>query len=287
MFKNQKFNYLILGILSLVAVFVWSVVFSQTPTNFLVVHFFDVGQGDAIFMEMPNHQQVLIDGGPDKTVLEKLSQTMPFYDRTIDLIILTHPDNDHLTGLVEVLKYYQVSHILFSGVVKETTTYQQWQNLIKEKNIPLTIVQTGQKIILANGIKMDILWPDQSLIQNFVKNTNNVSVVAKLIYGQTEFLLIGDIEKDIEQLLVNQNWNLESDVLKVAHHGSRNSSSYNFIQAVKPQISIISVGADNSYKHPHAETLERLKKSFIFRTDKSSDIEIKTDGIIFETETGK
>ena len=210
---------------------------------------------------------------------------MPFYDRTIDLLILTHPDADHITGLIEVLNYYQVGHILTSGLKKDTTVYQRWRNLIEERNIPLTIAQTGQRVILQEGIVLKVLWPKQSLIKSLSKNTNNVSIVGQLVYGQTEFLLTGDIEKEIEQRLLNQDWDLTSDILKVPHHGSKTSSGYNFIKAVNPQIAVISVGLNNRYKHPHAAVLERLKNLLIYRTDENGDIRIITDGTLFKIET--
>lgn len=285
LFKERKVNYFILIILLIGTVWIWSAVFYQSPDNILEVHFFDIGQGDSIFIETPQGKQVLIDGGPDKTVLEKLGKTMPFYDRTIDLVILTHPDADHITGLVEVLKYYQVEHILFSGLEKDAAVYQKWEDIIKEKNISLTIAQAGQKVILEKGIIMNILWPEQSLIESFAKKANNVSVVNKLIYGQIEFLLVGDIEKEIEQRLVNQN--LESDILKVPHHGSKTSTSYNFLKAVNPQIAVISVGLDNQYKHPDEDILERLKDVLVYRTDKNGDIKILTDGNLLQIKTEK
>ncbi len=285
MFKIKKIKYPVLGVLLIVASFIWITLFSQASDNILEVIFFDVGQGDAIFIETPNQAQVLIDGGPDKTVLEKLNQTMLFYDRTIDLLILTHPDDDHLAGLIEVLNYYQVGHILTSGFKKDTAIYKRWRDLIKERNIPLTIAQTGQRVILQEGIVLKILWPEQSLIKSLSKNTNNASIVGQLVYGQTEFLLTGDIEKEIEQRLLNQDWNLTSDILKVPHHGSKTSASYNFLKAVNPQIAVISVGFNNRYKHPHSEVLERLENSLIYRTDESCDIRIITDGVLFEIET--
>jgi len=285
MFKTKKINYSVLGILLIVASFIWITLFSQASDNILEVIFFDVGQGDAIFIETPNQAQVLIDGGPDKTVLEKLNQTMPFYDRTIDLIVLTHPDDDHLAGLIEVLNYYQVGHILTSGLKKDTAIYQRWRDLIEERNTPLTIAQTGQRVILQEGIVLKILWPEQSLIKSLSKNTNNASIVGQLVYGQTEFLLTGDIEKEIEQRLLNQDWNLTSDILKAPHHGSKTSASYNFLKAVNSQIAVISVGLNNRYKHPHLEVLERLENALIYRTDENGDIRIITDGTLFEIET--
>ncbi len=276
---GRKITFSILIVLFSGTIITWSVVFSLIPGDVLEIVFFDVGQGDSIFIETPNKKQVLIDGGPDKSVLEKLNQEMPFYDRKIDLIILTHPDADHLTGLISVLEYYQVNHILTSGFEKETVTYQRWRELIGEKNIPLTIARTGQKVLLDDNIVLDILWPEQFL----GKGANNNSIVAKLTYNQSEILLTGDIEKDIEKQLIDSN--LDSDILKIPHHGSKTSTSYNFLQAVNPEIAIILVGEDNRYKHPNQEVLDRLKDTTIYRTDKNGDIEVLTNGFLFKIGT--
>jgi len=281
-FTKRKIKYFILIILFSGAVFIWFAIFTFADNEFLEVCFFDVGQGDSIFIETPNRKQILIDGGPDKTILEKLNKAMPFYDRTIDLLILTHPDADHITGLVSALEYYDVKYILTSGIENDTAVYKKWRDLIKEKNIPLILAQSGQKIFLDQNIFLEIIWPEQSLIESFSKPTNNASVVGRLVYGDIEFLLTGDIEKKVEQHLISQNLNLESDIFKVPHHGSKTSSSYNFIKMINPQISVISVGEDNRYKHPNDEVLERLKDSVIYRTDKDGDIKILTDGILFD-----
>ncbi len=288
-FKKRRINYLILSILLIGTIWIWSSIFKQSPDNILEVHFFNIGQGDSIFIETPQGKQILIDGGPDKKVLEKLGKTMPFYDRTIDLVVLTHPDADHITGLVEVLKHYQVGHILSSGLEKDTAVYKRWHDLIEEKNISLTLAQIGQKIILEKEIIMNILWPEQTLVESFAKKANNVSVVGKLIYGQIEFLLTGDIEKEVEQYLINNPLacGLASDILKVPHHGSKTSTSYNFFKAVNPQIAIISVGLDNRYNHPHKDILERLKDILVYRTDKNGDIEVLTNGDLLQIKIEK
>ncbi len=280
MFRKVKYSILI--VLFGATIVVWFAVFEQVPGNILEVVFFNVGQGDSIFIETPNNRQILIDGGPDKGILGNLGQVMPFHDRTIDLVILTHPDADHVTGLVEVLEYYNIGHILFSGLEKGTIVYKKWQELIKEKDISLTLAQAGQKIVLQEGIVLEILWPEQDLIGSYSKPTNNVSVVGRLIYGDTEILLTGDIEKKVENYLVNQDYDLESDILKLAHHGSKTSTSYNFLKAVNPEIAIISVGENNRYKHPSKEVLERIKDLLVYRTDKHGDIKILTNGIDFD-----
>jgi len=280
MFLTRKIKYFVLIIFLGSTVWIWSVVFEQVDNNILEVTFFDVGQGDSIFIETPNHKQVLIDGGPDKSVLEKLGQTMPFYDRTIDLIILTHPDADHLTGLIGVLKYYDVEHILTSGLEKDTVIYQEWRELIEQKEIPLVLAQAGQNIILQEDIILEILWPDQKSIASYSKTANNVSVVGRLVYGDKEILLTGDIESKVENILAKQD--IQSDILKLAHHGSKTSTSYNFFKAVNPEIGIISVGENNRYKHPSQDILDRIKDILIYRTDKNRDIKILTNGVLFD-----
>ena len=282
---KRKTKYFILIVLFGGTIIIWSVLFSNVNEGFLKVVFFDVGQGDSIFIETPNKKQILIDGGPDKTILEKLNKSMPFYDKSIDLLILTHPDADHIIGLIDVLEHYKIGHILTSGLQKDTIVYKKWQELIEEKGITLTLAQTGQKIILQKNINMEILWPNQSSIDSFSNLANNVSVVSRLVYEQIEILLTGDIEKKVEQNLINQNLNLESDILKVSHHGSKTSSNYNFIKAVNPKISIISVGEKNRYKHPNDEVLGRLKDSIIYRTNIDGDIKILTNGILFKVIT--
>ena len=280
--NTRKIKYFVLIIFLGTTIWTWSVVFEQASDGILEITFFDVGQGDGIFIQTPNDKQILIDGGPDNGILEKLNQTMPFYDRTIDLVILTHPDADHITGLVEVLNYYQVEHILTSGLEKDTAVYIKWKELIEEKNISLSLAQMGQKIILQNGIALEVLWPNQNLISSYSSSANNVSVVTRLVYGDIEVLLTGDIEKKVENYLVNQDFKLESDILKLPHHGSKTSTSYNFLKAVNPKIAIISVGEDNRYKHPSKEVLERIKDLIVYRTDKDGDIKILTDGVLFD-----
>ena len=279
---KRKIKYFVLIIFLGTTIWTWSVIFEQISDGILEITFFDIGQGDSIFIETSDGKQVLIDGGPDNSILEKLNQTMSFYDRTIDLVILTHPDADHITGLVKVLNYYQIEHILTSGLEKDTAIYMKWKELIEEKNISLSLAQQGQRIILQNNVILEILWPDQNLISSYSNPANNVSVVTRLVYDDIEILLTGDIEKKVENYLVNQDFELESDILKLAHHGSKTSSSYNFLKKVDPEVAVISVGEDNRYKHPSQEVLERIKDLIIYRTDEDGDICILTDGALFD-----
>lgn len=273
-----RHKYRILTGLAIGVILVWLAVFTQSQNPFLEVDFFDVGQGDAIFIEAPNGNQILIDGGPGDIILEKLGEELSFHDRSIDLIILTHPEADHINGLIEVLKNYQVEHILYTGVVRDTSAYKEWSKLISEKSIPLTIAQAGQVIYLSPQIKLYILWPFQDLSGQRLKNNNNASVVVQLVYGQAEFLFTGDIEKETERELVTRGIDLTSDVLKVPHHGSKTSTTQEFLSKVNPKVAVISAGRKNPYGHPHSSVLERLKDVKVYGTYKDGDIEIFSDG---------
>lgn len=279
--SKQKRNTIlyIFGSLLVVLVLVWSAVFSQATKaqdEFLEVIFFDVGQGDGIFIETPGGRQILIDGGPNSTVLKKLAQEMPFYDREIDIVILTHPEADHMYGLINVLNSYSVRLVLDSGIQKDTSIYHEYKKLLEDKKIPYQIVFRGDTIKIGEDIALDILHPGD----NLYSDANNNSVVVRMIYGNNSFLLAGDIERQVEYGLVVSNQYIASDVLKVAHHGSKTSSGELFLKSVEPEIAVISVGEDNKYGHPSPLVLENLEKYGIkvLRTDIDGDIKILSDG---------
>jgi competence protein ComEC len=208
-------------------------------------------------------------------VLAKLGEALPVFDKKIELLILTHPDSDHLSGLVEVLKRYEVGQILETGIFDNSAEYQEWNNLIKQKNIPVAFAQKGQIIKIADNLSIKILYPFGIIAgQNFGDNTNKTSIVGKIIYGQNEVLFTGDAEQNTEEPLLWTGADLQADILVVGHHGSKNSTGEKFLAAVAPQIAVIQVGAKNKYGHPAPETLERLKNvRNILRTDLGGDIE--------------
>ena len=284
--KNKKFVRVILGGLIGLNILAWIVVYNLSQPRFLEVIFFDVGQGDAIFIETPQGHQILIDGGPDLTVLEKLAEEMPFYDRKIDLIILTHPEHDHLFGLLEVLKRYEIKYILWTGVVRETAEWQEWKRLVEIERAKVKIAKFSQKIILQEDpfVFIDVLYPFENLEGQEFENSNDTSIVARLVFSDDSFLFTGDIAKEVEGKLVNRNINLDTDVLKVAHHGSKTSSFLEFLEAVSPEIAVIQVGKDNSYGHPHPEVLANLEQFgiHILRTDINGDIKIVSNGNNFK-----
>jgi competence protein ComEC len=283
--KNKRsFVCFILFLLVSLNVFAWMVVFDLVKSRFLEISFFNVGQGDAIFIVTPQQHQILIDGGPDTTILEELGGEMPFYDRSIDLIVLTHPEHDHMAGLIEVLKRYEVENILWTGVLRDTAEFQEWERALKTGEAKIKIARAGQKIVWSSKNEdqgfVDIFFPLESLEGSTVKNTNNTSIVAKLTFKEKSFLFTGDAYKSVERKLLEEPIELSSEILKVGHHGSKTSTSEEFLREVLPQIAVISVGSNNSYGHPHPETLAVLKEYDInvLRTDQEGNIKILTDG---------
>lgn len=278
MWQNTSIKYYLLGILilGLWNVFVWQFVFGLNGQ--LKVVFFNIGQGDSVFIETPQKHQILIDGGPSNKVAEKLGGQMPFWDKTIDLVILTHPDYDHLRGLLDVLDNYQVQNILWTGELSEGKTFEAWLLKIQQEKAKIVLAKAGTKII-AGQAKMDILYP-MGLPQQDSKNNNDTSIVSRLVFGQTEFLFTGDANREAEQEIILANQNIASDILKVSHHGSRSGTSPAFLANVKPSLAVIPVGVNNSYGHPHSEVLSNLSEFGIkvMRTDQIGDIKIFSDG---------
>ena len=250
------------------------------PDNKMHVSFLDVGQGDAILIQTPNHQDILVDGGPSaQTISAELSKHLPFWDRTIELVVLTHPHEDHLTGLLEVLQRYKVQQVLYLDTDYQTPLEQEWLSLIREKGVKSTLAKAGQMINLGSGeAPIEVINPAPG---SSVPDMDN-GVVLRLSDGKISFLLTSDISQESELDLITRRADLTSTVLKVAHHGSNYSSSAAFLAVVAPKLAVISVGADNTFGHPGAETMQRLNdivgSDKIYRTDKNGTVECITDG---------
>ncbi len=273
-----------MALLAIITGVVWYAVFTLENGRDLRMVVFDVGQGDSIFIEAPNGNQVLIDGGPSNAVLGKLGGAMPFWDRSIDLVVLTHPHADHIMGLVEVLKRYDVGMVIESGVNYSTAEYRAWRTLLEQKHIPIMIARAGQKAHLASDIKLTILTPFESFVEKSPSNVHDAMVVSKLVYASSSALLTGDAEKYLEYRLLLSGADLKADILKVGHHGSKTSTTEDFVTAVAPKYAVISVGRKNRYGHPIQQTLDTLAKFNIkiFRTDQDGDVEFVSDGSRFE-----
>jgi len=244
------------------AALVWLAAIVTPDDGRLEVSFLDVGQGDAILIETPSGQQILVDGGPDpERICLELGEELPSWDKSLDLLVLTHAEEDHLLGLVEVLTRYKVGQVLESGLGKDTLAYEEWLRLIDEKDIERTMATAGQRIELGDGIEIEILHPQEKLMEGTESDVNNNSVVLRLCWNEVSFLLTGDIFHEAEREILHNGYELDSTILKVAHHGSASSTSPHFLTAVGPQAAVICVGKENPFGHPDPEVTERLENT--------------------------
>lgn len=278
--SNLKLFFLLA--LAISASVIWYAVFYFEAHQNLLVTFFDVGQGDAIFIEVPNGNQIMIDGGPGDVILGKLGRIMPFWDRSIDVLILTHPHADHLDGLLEVLKRYNVGIVLTSGAEHSIPEYQEWADLLKVKTIKVVIARSGQRVDMGSGVILNVLSPFEDFSGKSPKNPHDATLVSRLSHGENSILLMGDAEKSLEYRLLFEY--LKSNILKVGHHGSKTSTSEEFLLAVSPEFAVIQVGRKNRYGHPTQEVLDRLASvgAKILRNDLDGDVIMESDGFSYQ-----
>ena len=259
----------------------WRLVFKESPSRSLKVVFFDIGQGSSVFIETPQHTQILVDGGPSNKIVEKLGREMPFFSRSVDLIISTHPDFDHLAGLVEVLKSYRVEGVGWTGVKGRTAEFEEFMIETDQEGAEKIILKKGEIIRVGRNLKIEVLAPLEDFAGREIKDYNTSSLVFKVSYGKTDFLLTGDSPISVEKKLVEKmKRDLDVEILQVGHHGSKSSTSQVWLEATSPEIAVIQVGKDNRYGHPNQEVLERLEKYGIkiLRTDQDGDIKFLSDG---------
>ena len=253
-----------------------------TPGEDLKVHFLDVGQGDSIFIELPTNETILIDASikdaSDKIINylkeEKVSK--------IDYVFATHPHSDHIGGMSAVIKAFDIGQIYMPKAVTTTKTYENLLLTIKDKNLKIKTAKAGNTIIDTDDLKLVVLAPNQDSYESL----NNYSIVLKLTYKEKSFLFTGDAETLSEKEITGD---VEADVLKVGHHGSRTSTSQAFLNKVNPSYAVISVGLNNDYKHPHQEVIDRLEKKNIkiYRTDQNGDIIFTTEGYNIDVKVEK
>jgi len=249
------------------------------PDGKLRMWILDVGQGDAILIQTPERQYILIDGGADGKTLEQLSQHLPFFVRTLDLVILSHPHADHLVGLLPLFERYKVGKLLITGVDYKSNAHDALWREIYDREIPFLMVRAGEDYRLGS-LFLDIVYPFSSLQGQTFSNVNNSSLVFRLIFGEQIFLFTGDLEAEKEHVLVQEDLNLRADFLKVGHHGSKTSSTEAFLNAVQPAVAFISCGVNNPFHHPFPATVERFlkRKTTLYRTDLDGTIAITLDG---------
>lgn len=256
-YLKEYWKFYFFVILFILTFFIWYTALSSRNHN-LKIAFLDIGQGDAIFIQSPDGNQIIFDGGPGDALMRELPKHMGFFDRSIDMMVVTNPDKDHFEGFIPLLDKYEVEAFVSPGVnASENPLYQELlKNVTKEKSANI-VARHGQKIDLGGGVYIEIFFPDRD-VPNI--SHNDGSIIARLVYGKTKIMLTGDTTINIEKYLVNKGLDLDSDILKIAHHGSKTSTSPEFVKAVSPEVAIISASKDNLYGHPHKETLDTLTK---------------------------
>ncbi|WP_292382144.1 lamin tail domain-containing protein [Methanosarcina sp. UBA289] len=249
----------------------------------LTIHFLDVGQGDSILLEIDG-KSMLIDSGESDQGKVVTAYLQDQGISTLDYVVATHPHSDHIGGMNEILNNFQVEHFVDSGYPHTSKTYENMLTTIDQKSIPFQVAQAGQKIDFDPAVDIEVLNPAKT----YSEDLNENSVVLKVTYGTTSFLLMGDAGLETEERIMKAGYNVDSDILKVGHHASRSGSGTSFISAVSPKVSVIEVGAGNDYGHPHAEILEKLQKaSKVYRTDLDGTITVTTDGSTYTVTTEK
>lgn len=252
--------------------------FVNLPNAQLRVNVLDIGQGDAILIRTPSNQKILIDAGPNSAILAPLGRELNFFDRRLDLVILTHPDADHVAGFSEIFRRYEVRRVLLAGVLHESAVYADVLEQIAKQRIPILIANSARDFDFGNGVTLDVLAPSENLTGIDPSDTNATSIVARLAYGKTSILLTGDAETTSEKAILRTPANLESDLLKLGHHGAKTSSGVEFLRAVAPKIALISAGKNNQFGHPAPETLAKLSDTQIYSTIESGTLEFISDG---------
>jgi competence protein ComEC len=269
-------------ILGVSGMFLWAQVF-RGPDGNLHVYFLDVGQGDSILLVTPHGRQVLVDGGPDaNSAITALAGPLSPWDRSLDLVALTHLDADHSRGLLEVLDRYQVEAVLVGEQDTTADLYPEWQAKVNGRHIRPARVFAGEQIVLDEEVILEVLHPPSLPLRGTPSDRNNNGLVFRLVYGKVSFLLTADIEAEAENYLVRSHQNLNSSVMKVAHHGSQTSTTPTFLESVSPVAVVISAGENNRFGHPHPEVVQRLEQYLgsqrIYQTAEHGNIEFISDG---------
>ncbi len=296
--KQQQYAPLVVvGMLAAACMLIWFLVYTATPRGVLTVAVLNVGQGDSIYIESPTGERVIIDGGPDDSLLRELPKVMPPFDRSIDAIISTHPDSDHYTGFIDLLQRYQVGAFVESGIEKHMTSFVALEQEVADEKIARYIARRGMTLDLGGGAVLEILYPDHDVSHLAANMDNNGGIVARLTYGKTSALFTADVDKTVEDHLIKLSTagaasskntfyaidvldTLKSNLLLAGHHGSRTTNEDAFVALVHPTYAAVSVGANNKYHLPNQEPLDSFAKygATILRTDQQGTLIFRSDG---------
>lgn len=270
-----SFRQFIISVFAILALNVY--LLTELPSSSMEIYILDVGQGDSILIKTQDEQYILVDGGPDEKALAQLQGIIPFWDRSLDLVILTHPDQDHVGGLPAVLNYYDVQRVAFHSVEHENKAYEEFQNIVQEKGIDRLELRDNDDFRMGCCTDFDILWPyEETNLEDYTDEINDISLSFVLVYKDFQMFFGGDLGAEHEEMIFEEN-SYDLDVLKVGHHGSKSSTSADFLDMITPEIAVISVGEDNRYGHPDSTVLDSLKKRNIriLRTDQEGMIILK------------
>lgn len=258
---------------------------NQSDHNFEIT-FLDVGQGDAILIRTPENQKILVDAGPAGAIMEAIPKELNFWERRIDLAILTHPDVDHAAGFVEILDRFEVERILLTGIEASSEWYREILRKITEQNIP-TLVADDELDLSFGEVKLDIFWPTEPLAGKFVEDANASSISFQVNFGKTAAILTGDLPIENEKIILQNLPILKAQILKLGHHGSKTSSSVEWINTINPKFVVVSAGAYNHFGHPAKEVLARVADREIFSTAENGNLKFISDGEKWKIELEK
>jgi len=285
--QSVRFKYTLVSLLLILAgittIVWWGII--QTGPGVLTVAFLDIGQGDSILIQSPTGRRLLVDGGPDGAVLHELATVLPWYSRRIDVVLATHPDADHIGGLSDVLSRYDVSYIIDNSVQHDTPAVESFLLASATEGAVVRGLRRGEGIDLGGGATAQVLFPDRDMSHT---ETNMASIVLRVSYGAHSFILSGDSPQAIERYLVSiDGAKLKSTVLKAGHHGSNTSSDVSFVGVVSPEYVVYSRGCNNTYGHPHQETLDTFNRFAVKAYDTCTDgtVVFTSDGTTLRVNT--